>query len=455
LVVKWRFSWKNHNFFGYGAILKKTILARIFLHCYAEEVPKTSLTPLHASLRRIFSPRTQHGFWRRDVARQGVSVDGWMGLQRGIPTLGLCLALGWIALLSGCARWQRHTTGESVYVTAKQTFLRDRVAAVSNRTGTVENGQQLEVLEHGRRFYRVKTDKGEVGWIDEKAVATEAVFDQFKSLSEAHKNDLPVASAVVEDDVNLHLRPGRTTEVFYRLPEGDKLQVLARATLPKPIPGGASPMPSPDAVAGAPPPIAMEDWWLARDDKGRTGWLLSRMMEVDAPDSLTRYAEGQRIVGAYLLTTVHDDDAEQEIKDIPIYVTVMAPYQSGLAYDFDQVRVFTWNLKMHRYETAYREKNIEGYLPVTVRNARDPYGRSPSAQEELPTFTYKVLAADAGPAAPDPTTGMVTPGRLIEKTYRLEGNLVRRIQAAGTPPDNEAHPVIEDKKDKNKKGKKK
>jgi len=294
-----------------------------------------------------------------------------------------------------------------------------------------------------------------VGWIDEKAVATEAVFDQFKLLTETYRNTPPVASAVVVDDVNLHLRPGRTTEVFYRLPEGDKLQVLARATLPKPVPGGASPMQTPAPAAGAPPPIAMEDWWLARDDKGRTGWLLSRMMEVDAPDSLTRYAEGQRIVGAYLLTTVHDDSADQEIKDIPIYVTVMAPYQSGLAYDFDQVRVFTWNLKMHRYETAYREKNIEGYLPVSVRNARDPYGRSPTAETPLPTFTYKVLAADAGPVAPDPTTGMITPGRLIEKTYRLEGNLVRRIQAAGTPSDDEAHPIADDKKDKNKKGKKK
>jgi hypothetical protein len=378
-----------------------------------------------------------------------------MGFRRGVLVSGLCLALS-CALLTGCSRWRSHMTGESVYVTSKQTFLRDRVAAVSNRTGTVENGQKLEVLEHGRRFYHVKTEKGEVGWIDEKSVATQAVFDEFKALAEAHQSDPAVASAVVQDDVNLHLKPGRTTETFYRLPEGDKLQVLNRATLPKPVPGGASPMRAPDAVAGATlPPIAMEDWWLARDSAGRTGWMLSRMMSVDAPDSLTRYAEGQRIVGAYLLTTVHDDGAAQDIKDIPIYVTVMAPYQSGLPYDFDQVRVFTWSLKMHRYETAYREKNIEGYLPVTVRNARDPFGRSPTAMMDLPTFTYKVLSADAGTVVPDPTTGMMTPGRLIEKTFRLEGNLVRRIQAAGNPPDNEAHPVAEDKKDKNKKGKKK
>jgi hypothetical protein len=103
---------------------------------------------------------------------------------------------------------------------------------------------------------------------------------------------------------------------------------------------------------------------------------------------------------------------------------------------------------MHRYETAYREKNMEGYLPVTIRMSADPYGKSANAQMALPTFTYKVLAADAGAVVPDAATGMVTPGRTIEKTYRLEGNLVRRIAAAGSAPDNEAHPVAEVKKGK-------
>ncbi len=355
-------------------------------------------------------------------------------------------------MLSGCSHLRPRQPSESVYVTAKQTFLRDRVAAVSNRTATVQNGEKLEVLEHGRRFYRVQTQNGEQGWIDEKAVATQQVFDEFKALAETHKDDPSVASAVVQDEVNLHLKPGRETERFYRLSEGDKLQLLERATLPRSVPGGALPMrPAKDLTdepAVAPPPVAMEDWWLARDAKGRTGWLLSRMLEVDAPDSLTRYAEGQRIVGAYVLTTVHDDDADQADKDIPIYLTVLAPYTAGLPYDFDQVRVFTWNLKMHRYETAYREKNIEGYLPVTFAMSADPYGKSATAQMALPTFTYKVLAADAGPVVPDAVTGMVTPGRTISKTYRLEGNLVRRIEAAGSAPDAEAHPVAEVKKDK-------
>jgi hypothetical protein len=202
-------------------------------------------------------------------------------------------------------------------------------------------------------------------------------------------------------------------------------------------------------AAEAAPPV-MEDWWLARDAQGHTGWLYARMVDVDAPDALTRYAENQKFIGAYVLTTVHDDGAPGDVKDVPVYLTVLAPYKAGLPYDFDQVRVFTWSVKMHRYETGFREKNIEGYLPVTIQKMKDPSGKSAQAQEELPAFTYRVLAADAGPVTPDPATGLMTPGRLITKTYRLEGNTLKRIGAGVGALTNEleAHPAAEEKKEK-------
>jgi hypothetical protein len=224
--------------------------------------------------------------------------------------------------------------------------------------------------------------------------------------------------------------------------------------VPKPAAAAAEKPGKTGTVAALPDAPAMEDWWLVRDSKGDTGWLFSRMMDVDAPDAITRYAEGQRIVGSYVLTTVNDPEAEQDDKNIPIYVTVMSPYKPGLTYDFDQLRVFTWSLKKHRYETGYRDKNIEGYLPVEVKMAPDPYGKAPAAALSAPTFSYRVLAADAAAVVPDPATGAVVPGKTILKTYRLEGNLVRRVLQPGTAAPGEAHPEQVAEKKKESKGRK-
>jgi len=400
------------------------------------------------SVSVIFSGFGHFGWWRSLARCVGIAVGS------------ACV----LVVLSGCSRLRPKPAPQYVYVTAKQTFLRDRVAAVSNRTGTVENGERLRILEHGRRFVRVQSDKGEVGWIDEKVVASQEVFDQFEDLKQQHQSDPTIASGVVRDDVYLHASPGRDTERFFRLAEGEKLKLLKRATLPKPLPpgqraalaapavvakGGAKGAKSKAAVSDGPPAPVMEDWWLVRDSKGDTGWLYSRMMDVDAPDELTRYSEGQRMVGAYILTRVNDPDAPQDEKNVPEYVTVLSPYQAGLAYDFDQVRVFTWNIKKHRYETGYRDKNIEGYLPVEIKMASDPNGRSATATTPAPTFTYRVLAADAGPVVPDPVTGAIVPGKTVLKTYRLESNLVRRVLQPGGPAPAEAHPeAVVDKKKK-------
>lgn len=358
-----------------------------------------------------------------------------------------------MAATSGCSRLHPKPHREYVYVLAKKTYLRDRVAAVSNRTADVDNGDRLQVLDHGRRFLKVQTDKGAQGWINEKMVATQDVFDQFAALTKEHEKDPVVATGVVRDDVYMHIAPGRETQHFLRLSEGEKLKLLRRATLPKPVPPGLRAVApvvvkGKAAVAAAPAPPAMDDWWLVRDSKGDAGWVYSRLMDVDAPDTLLRYSEGQRIVGAYVLTKVYDPDAPMDDKNVAEYVTVTSPYTAGLPYDFNQVRVFIWNVKKHRYETAYRDKNIEGYLPLTVTMASDPYGKAPASMTVAPTYSYRVLAGDAAPVVPDPVTGAIVPGKTILKTYRLEGNLVRRVLPPDATAPDEAHPVPVEKKAK-------
>ena len=352
----------------------------------------------------------------------------------------------------GCSRFKPKPANQYLYVTAKTGFLRDRVAAVSNRTGNITNGQRLKILDTRPRWYKVQTDAGEIGWIDEHAVVTQPIADEFDALAKQLEKTEPVASGTVRDDVYLHNKPGRETDRFYRLDEGDKLKLFQRASTLKPLPPGTT-APTTDPKTGEAIPPPMEDWWLVRDEKGRTGWMLGRMMDVDVPDSIARYAEGQRIVAAYVLTKVQDPEIEGATKDVPIYVTAMSPYKSGLPYDFDQLRVFTWNLKKHRYETAQRDRNIAGYLPIKIHT--DPGGMNGrQAVGPAPAYTYTVLAEGQQLPQAD-ANGIFKPGKLVEKTYRLEGNVTRRVLAPGATAPAEFRLVQEEKKSARGRGRKK
>jgi SH3-like domain-containing protein len=360
---------------------------------------------------------------------------------------GIALAAVTVALaLSGCKLLQVKPSDKYVYVTAKSAVLRDRVAAVSNRTGMVTNGDKLVVLERARLWVKVKAPNGNIGWVQNKDVAEQALAEQFIDLGKKHAQDPVVATGAARDEVVLHLSPGRKSDSFYRLAEGDAVNLLERASVEKPVTPGATPKPAapkpgakPMDPAAAPEPV-MEDWWLVRDAKGDTGWMYSRMMDVSAPDTLLRYSEGQRIVGAYLIAKVDDPDSGVlnngvAVTSIPEYVAVLSPYKAGLPYDFDQVRVFTWNIKMHRYETAFREHGMVGYLPLKISNP---------VTDKVAEFTYRVLPADVAIPSAD-ANGIFKPARTIAKTLRLEGNVCRRVLPAGAQAPAEAKAPTETK----------
>jgi SH3-like domain-containing protein len=340
-----------------------------------------------------------------------------------------------------------------VYVSVRTTYLHDRVAPVSNRVCEVVNGQPLEVLEHAKRFLRVQTDKNQMGWIEERAVIDEQTYDGFVQLGKLHKDDRAAATATLRDDLAMHLLPGRETPRFYLLAGNAKVQLLARASalknpaeaiapilLPKVekpgLPGIGAPPASPKAAASkettgtktaptpnaaaaeAPEPPLMEDWWLARDAQGRVGWLLASRLDVDVPDEIGQYAEDKRIVGAWVLTKVTDPDSDTPDHQVPEYLTVLDPLKAGLPFDYDEVRVFTWSIKHHRYETGFRLHPIQGYLPVRVFTQNTPKGN-------LPAFSIQI--AGNNDVKTDAATGITRPGSPRTINYDMLDTQVKRI----------------------------
>ena len=338
-------------------------------------------------------------------------------------------ALAALAVGSGCGRMHPRKP-EMVYVSAREAYLRDRVAAVSNRTGKVLNGQPLVVIEHGRRFTRVKTAGNQTGWIEDRMVIGQKTYDAFAQLALQHRDDPITATATLNDDLYMHLTPGRSTGRFYLLPGNTKVQLLQRASVPRALSGGSDAGPlarlaqsaTPDkqrkGSAEPPPPVPMEDWWLVRDAQGHTGWMLGSRLYVDVPDVIEQYGEGQDFVGAWKIATIDDPESGTPSHEVPEYLTVMAPPHSGLPFDFDQVRVFTWSRIHHRYETGFRLHPIRGYLPVKIFTVPTPKG-------PVPAFSFLLATSDN--VTTDPDTGVVRPVAPRTIAYEVIDTVVRRI----------------------------
>jgi len=372
----------------------------------------------------------------------------------------LCI-LAILIALSACGVRGAGKQEDVLYVTAPQAFLRDRVAPVYSKTGTVKNGDRVIVLERGKRWERVRNAAGEEGWLQDRYLVGENVFATFQQLYRDHQNDPAQAHGVLRSDFRLHVSPGRDTDRLFLLKEGDKVDLLQRTTVakaassapPPPVLQSGSSEEKQDAndaakeddkeykgqekpastqasakkplspekltgkekskhdkmLAGA-PTVPMEDWWLVRSTQGHSGWILARMIDVDVPLEVAQYAEGQRIVAFFPLTSVHDTELK---KDVPYYLVLMTEPKDGMPFDYNQVRVFSWNNRKHRYETAYRQHNVFGLLPVSV--GKEPF----EDLGEQPTFTIHVKDEN---------------GSTAEQKYRLEGVIVKRVLAPGETP---------------------
>jgi SH3-like domain-containing protein len=322
-------------------------------------------------------------------------------LQPFLSCIPLGTPLCFLLLLSACNRGGGRVL-EVAYVSGVQAILRDHVAAVYQKTGLVKNGDRVEVLDHDRHFVKVRTATGTTGWVEQRYLVSQGIFDRIQKLTADSQNDPIQAQGVTRNDTNLHVEPGRDTEHLYQISSGEKLLLLKRGTAEKP--GAVAPGKSADKKETGP---VIEDWWLVRDSHNRVGWVLSRMIDLDVPLDIAQYAEGQRIVAFFTLNQVPDGD-----KKVPQYLAVLTEPKDGLPFDFNQIRVFTWNARHHRYETAYRER-MDGVLPVKISQ------ESFDKEGLLPVFVVRVQDDK---------------GNITERKYKLNTPIVRRVLAPGETP---------------------
>ncbi len=320
----------------------------------------------------------------------------------------MLLLLAGLSALPGCGRGKGGPK-EMAYVSAPQAFLRDQVAAVYNKTGSVKNGEEVQVLARDRRFARVRTSAGAEGWLEQRYLVSQETYDACQKLAEQMRDQPVQATGIAHNQTNIHLDPQRDADHLYQVDQGAKVSVLKRASSPKPLPAGQAPAAKSGGKKGQPaesvPAVPMEDWWLVRDEPGHVGWVLARMIDVDIPIEIAQYSEGQRTVAAFVLDHVTDGE-----KQVPQYLVLFSENKDGMPFDFNQIRVFTWNVRRHRYETAYREHGLNGVLPVTVSHENfDKEG-------DLPVFVVRVKD-DAG--------------NVTERKYKLNTPIVRRVLAPG------------------------
>jgi Bacterial SH3 domain len=340
--------------------------------------------------------------------------------------------------------------------------LRHDLAAKSPVTGTVKHGDKLEILEYQHRFVRVRSHEGVEGWTDLRQLLTPDQMASLQRMSDSAQRYPSQGTATVFEMLNMHTEPNRVSPSFWQVPENGKVEVLEHKLAPRvqvaaparpPAPAktttrkkskdkqaqariGPPPMP----VAPKPPsnwtalsvpksetasvddkkaeqkpaaPVPMDDWSLVRTQDAKTGWVLTRMLNMAIPDEVAQYAEGHRITSYFALGKSKEGDVD---KTDWLWTTITKGQEP---YEFDSFRVFVWSHKHHRYETAYIERNVVGHFPVAVDTRGD-----------APSFSLILDGND---------------GQLLRKTYSFEGFRIRMVhkEPYAAPTAEEAAPPAE------------
>jgi len=330
-------------------------------------------------------------------------------LRRLGRLLGTALPL-LLLLPASCSREQREQAIGEGYVGANTVPLRDRLGAGPQSLATLEAGDRVEILQRRRRMLRVRTAAGVEGWLEERHVIASELYQQAKQLLGQVVTRPSQARARARAVANLHIQPARGSPRLFQLEEDEACDVLEHRAVERPLPPGAAPPGSPPTAPPAakkvnkrraPQPATpkMEDWFLVRA-KGKAGWALARFIDMALPDEVVELAEGRAITAWQVLGQV---EADEETKAHYVWATSQ---QVGSPYDFDGLRVITWNSVRKRYEVAYQEWGLRGVYPLAV-------GREMLDGSDVPVFAITTLDRE---------------GKRAIRHYQFVGNKVRKKQ---------------------------
>jgi len=281
--------------------------------------------------------------------------------------------------------------------------LRQDVTLRSPVITTVQHGERLEVLDRRRRFLQVRTKAQVIGWVDIRLLISAKQMDQLDELAKHYKNAPSMGRATVFDVLNVHTDPNRNSPTFLQIQEKEQFDVIGhRVVVRTPYQGETieiedlSPKPQvrkkrhkkEPAIPPPPPPPTpklpdnwldmsrstveaepgkpveakpMDDLSLIRNKDGRVGWVVTNAIFLEVPDDVAQYAEGQRITSYFPMGEVSDDG---KTYNHWLWTTQSQKYAP---FEFDGIRLFTYNTRRHRYETAYRERNLRGFFPVLAK----------------------------------------------------------------------------------------
>jgi hypothetical protein len=331
-----------------------------------------------------------------------------------------------IAVLIAAALWRHgHQQPEPVYEIARakanHITVWNSTAQIREPVAMLNFGERVDVLQKYADQVNVKTPAGVSGWVDERELISQEVWQRATALM-IQAGRMPIqASGRTRVPANLHLDPGRIAPMLVELSRDVPVQMLERRVVTPGSPGAPKNALQPSSVtpseirdhaapattiAATVPTSVTEEWWLIRTevkDLGpAAGWTLGRFIALTAPDPLPDYsaAANMRLIAWFILNRVPDNNGG----DKPQYLAAGLRPGEGGDYDFSLLRVYTWGTKRARYETAYVEDNLRGKLPIRVTPASSLGGDS--------EFRFTNAGADGN----------------SEFVYQMKQTSVRRIQ---------------------------